>query len=275
MTDKKQNHTIVFFVIITFLLSWPFMIYGYGFTEDLLTRDVFAMIGMIMVAVSAVVTRSLFENKDLQDFHYNKGKLKWYLTGFSVFIFYYLLPYLFEFLLGNLNIKTLTGGRKVVFIFSLTIAYFAAFGEEFGWRGFLQTRLINKNKKISESLIIVGMLWGIWHFPIALGPLLKEIFANTYSIELLQDTLVSCAQILGASIGLSVIFGYVYLKYKSIYLNSFIHFLYIGIRDATLILFGFTIFSLPIALILFIIFITISVKFIKYEENLSDSKPDS
>lgn len=40
-----------------------------------------------------------------------------------------------------------------------------AFGEELGWRGFLQNKLINK-KGAFWGIIILGLIWGFWHLPI-------------------------------------------------------------------------------------------------------------
>lgn len=42
----------------------------------------------------------------------------------------------------------------------------AVFGEEYGWRGFMQGRL-NSLGRVSSALI-VGLVWGVWHVPIIL-----------------------------------------------------------------------------------------------------------
>ena len=40
--------------------------------------------------------------------------------------------------------------------------------EEFGWRGYLEPTLRKINKSILMNHIIVGIIWGVWHFPILL-----------------------------------------------------------------------------------------------------------
>jgi len=40
-----------------------------------------------------------------------------------------------------------------------------AFGEEIGWRGFLQKKLLERNS-LFKSLTFLGLLWGFWHFPL-------------------------------------------------------------------------------------------------------------
>lgn len=42
-----------------------------------------------------------------------------------------------------------------------------AFGEELGWRGFLQNLLI-REFGLTKGLLILGVVWGLWHMPVAL-----------------------------------------------------------------------------------------------------------
>jgi len=42
----------------------------------------------------------------------------------------------------------------------------AVFGEEYGWRGFLQRELAPLGK--IRSVLAVGLVWGVWHFPVIL-----------------------------------------------------------------------------------------------------------
>jgi len=44
------------------------------------------------------------------------------------------------------------------------VSGFLAFGEELGWRGFLQKRLIDSNG-VFWGIVILGSIWGFWHFP--------------------------------------------------------------------------------------------------------------
>lgn len=49
-------------------------------------------------------------------------------------------------------------------IFGVTINAVAAFGEEYGWRGFLQKQLGYMN--FWKMALIIGIIWGLWHAPI-------------------------------------------------------------------------------------------------------------
>ena len=45
---------------------------------------------------------------------------------------------------------------------------FFTFGEEFGWRGFLQPTLMPLGER--KALVVTGIIWGVWHAPvIAMG----------------------------------------------------------------------------------------------------------
>lgn len=63
------------------------------------------------------------------------------------------------------------------------------FGEEYGWRGFLQTQLIRLGRV--RGVFLLGVIWGIWHWPVIwLGynypgqPLLGSLFMVAYCIIL-------------------------------------------------------------------------------------------
>jgi len=42
----------------------------------------------------------------------------------------------------------------------------AVFGEEYGWRGFLQGQLVKLGR--ARGVLLVGLVWGVWHFPVIL-----------------------------------------------------------------------------------------------------------
>ena len=63
------------------------------------------------------------------------------------------------------------------------------FGEEYGWRGFLQTELMRLGR--IRGVLLLGVIWGIWHWPVIwMGynypgqPVLGSIFMVAYCIIL-------------------------------------------------------------------------------------------
>jgi membrane protease YdiL (CAAX protease family) len=51
---------------------------------------------------------------------------------------------------------------------ALALTSFATFGEELGWRGFLQNKLVNEFGVV-PGILLLGLVWGFWHAPIIYG----------------------------------------------------------------------------------------------------------
>jgi membrane protease YdiL (CAAX protease family) len=57
-------------------------------------------------------------------------------------------------------------GLAGALVAGVTINAVAAFGEELGWRGFLQNQLMPMG--FWKSSLVIGLIWGIWHAPLVL-----------------------------------------------------------------------------------------------------------
>ena len=68
-----------------------------------------------------------------------------------------------------------TASRAVVFAVNLAVAATivtlfsvrTAAGEEFGWRGYMLTRLIDAG--VPRPILASSLIWGLWHVPLILG----------------------------------------------------------------------------------------------------------
>jgi membrane protease YdiL (CAAX protease family) len=54
--------------------------------------------------------------------------------------------------------------RSTQLLPQIVVIVLIALGEEYGWRGFLLPKLMNKFNLLYSS-IILGLIWGFWHFP--------------------------------------------------------------------------------------------------------------
>lgn len=52
-------------------------------------------------------------------------------------------------------------------VMGFSFSSLTAFGEEFGWRGYLLTKM--KNKGFLVSSVVIGVVWGLWHAPMILA----------------------------------------------------------------------------------------------------------
>ena len=94
---------------------------------------------------------------------------------------------------------------------SFFLAYTAFFGEEYGWRGFLQP-LLQKRFGLRGGIVVLGVAWGLWHLPI-------NIFfysPDTWGLSVLNQVALCICY--------SVFFGFAYMKTRSIWAPVLIHF---------------------------------------------------
>jgi hypothetical protein len=101
-----------------------------------------------------------------------------------------------------------------VFASSLLVAPFVnslfAFGEEYGWRGFLLPKLLPLGR--GPAYLIGGIIWGLWHAPLVLMGFNYPGFPW-----------LGVAWMCGLTLLLGIFEGEWTLKYDSVLLASFIH----------------------------------------------------
>ena len=85
------------------------------------------------------------------------------------------------------------------------------FGEEFGWRGYLQKRLFPTNPVLSA--VATGIIWGLWHLPVTLR---GYGFPDNPKFGALVMYPLFC-------VFASIIFGWLVLKTGSIWSSSLAH----------------------------------------------------
>ena len=105
--------------------------------------------------------------------------------------------------LGHLVIPALLG--------TAIVATPLLWGEEFGWRGYLQPRLF-PGRPLAAA-VVTGVIWAAWHFPVIL---------RGYDYGHGQEVL-GCAALTVSCVLLSIIFGWLVEKTGSIWSSSLAH----------------------------------------------------
>lgn len=95
---------------------------------------------------------------------------------------------------------------------SFFLSYNAFWGEEYGWRFFLQP-LFQKRFGLKAGVILLGVVWGLWHIPINIFYYSPDTWI--YSILIHQVTCIT----------LAVFFGYAYLKTGNIWVPVVMHYI--------------------------------------------------
>jgi membrane protease YdiL (CAAX protease family) len=83
-------------------------------------------------------------------------------------------------------------------------------GEEFGWRGYLQVRLLSQRPLLAA--VATGLIWGVWHYPI-----------NLRGYNFPGHPVLGLVVFPVSTILLSIIFGWLRLRTGSVWAASLAH----------------------------------------------------
>lgn len=82
------------------------------------------------------------------------------------------------------------------------------FGEEFGWRGYLQPKLMPLGGR--KAVLITGAIWGVWHWPIIL-------MGHNYGLEYFGAPFLGPLAMLWFCVTFSAFFGWITIKSDSVW----------------------------------------------------------
>lgn len=113
--------------------------------------------------------------------------------------------------------KIMANPTTWIIFFTVLVNFFlsvvAFFGEEYGWRYYLQP-LLQKKFGLKGGVILLGCVWAVWHLPI-------DFFYYTtpdMGLAALASQFVTC-------ISLGIFMAYTYMKTQNIWVPIIIHFL--------------------------------------------------
>jgi len=187
-----ERKSITWFLIITFLISWPLFFAPLALTDaDAITKQA-ATQGLWAIAmwgpgIAAIITTLFIAKKPFSSLRLNTlGPKRFYLWAWLLPIVLTIIGGLLTLLFGmaklDLNftmirtmLESAPGGSEIpvgVIVLSqvllaLTLAPFInllfTMGEELGWRGFLLPHLLPLGQW--KAVLISGIIWGVWHAP--------------------------------------------------------------------------------------------------------------
>lgn len=130
-----------------------------------------------------------------------------------------LIQTIFDYFTGNrhaflifIEIYSHLPSTLPIMVIKFCFAFLPFFGEEYGWRGFLQPQM-QKQFGMKKGIILTGVIWGIWHLPMILFQ-----YRSSTPIFDIVDQILFC-------ISIGIFIGYVYLKTQNIWICTAIHFL--------------------------------------------------
>jgi membrane protease YdiL (CAAX protease family) len=182
--------------------------------------EVLSFLGLVVL----IVLRRMAGREGMHQVQLGAGNWRYWLVFGLGFVTFYVIQIVLNALLG-LGRSTLApngtppGLSPVAFLVvgavqSVLVGSFLgiiiAFGEEYGWRGYLQNELVKLGRV--RGILLLGVIWGAWHWPLILMgynypgyPLLGLVLMVLYTT------------------GLAVVLGFVFLKTGSVLLTAFLH----------------------------------------------------
>lgn len=99
------------------------------------------------------------------------------------------------------------------FIPNFFLSFFAFFGEEYGWRYYLQP-LLQKRFGLRKGVVLLGLIWGFWHLPI------NFFYYTSPSMGFISviTQLITC-------VTLGIFFAFAYMKTGNIWVVVIAHYL--------------------------------------------------
>ena len=82
------------------------------------------------------------------------------------------------------------------------------FGEEFGWRGYLQPKLMPLGGR--KAVLLTGLIWGVWHWPVIL-------MGYNYGFDYYGAPFLGPLGMVWFTLTLSALFGWVTIKANSVW----------------------------------------------------------
>jgi uncharacterized protein len=235
MSNEIDRSGITWFLALAFIptiaLSLILSSMQESFADKIIIYNkLFLIAVMFFPGISALIVRKFINKECFKDPMMKFGSWKPYLQA-SLFIpFLYIIIYAITglFYPPDFTLKTFltwVGIEEmpfdpslfilVFFIITLTVApvinFIPAFGEEFGWRGYLLPKLLPLGRE--KALVISGIVWGLWHLP----------FVFLIGYESYPDKIVGGLIFTALITLLGIYIGALALKNKSTLLASYMH----------------------------------------------------
>jgi membrane protease YdiL (CAAX protease family) len=112
-----------------------------------------------------------------------------------------------------ITVAGLSRGLALKAVLGLLIVSLFAFGEEVGWRGYMQRRIVTQYG-IAKGIALTAAIWAVWHLPYSLSSLHHIAEVPLYALLLIMPV---------GHFGLGLFLGWLYQRTGSIWLAAIAH----------------------------------------------------
>jgi membrane protease YdiL (CAAX protease family) len=205
------------YLILTFGLAWTAwgIPLALGVVPQSPLFQAFALAGAFAPALAAIVVRAWVTREGFADAGLALEPRNWgyYVLALAILIAA-ALAVLFAAPVLGIARPAATPGNLAALILRLSAVSVVLtpflWGEEFGWRGYLQLRLFPQRPV--TAAIATGIIWGVWHYPLLM--LGTELPGHPLLVLLLFPV---------GTVFYSIVFGWLRLRSRSIWTASLAH----------------------------------------------------
>jgi len=247
LIERKEKQRLWIFIVLAFGVSWATglviyltgglensPVYQFAGTQISLALILLATSYMFGPALANVLTRLLTKEgkKDLNlRPYFDTGRwvhflLAWALPGLLVIVggvlFFLIFPNYFDEQLSTLteqmgSVEGLSNMNPWIIVVVQTLQAILispllnaipTFGEEFGWRGYLQPKLMPLGGR--KAILLTGVIWGVWHWPVIL-------MGYNYGTDYFGAPFLGPLAMVWFTLTLSAIFGWLTIKAQSVW----------------------------------------------------------
>ncbi|MCB2209320.1 CPBP family intramembrane metalloprotease [bacterium] len=152
--------------------------------------------------------------------------LAWFLPGvltlLGLLLFFLILPQYYDPTLGTLSQQLeASGATRVPSLWLVVILQVlqalvlapllnavATFGEEFGWRGYLQMKLMPLGPR--KAILLTGLIWGVWHWPLIM-------MGHNYGLDYFGAPFLGLLAMLWFAVVVGVLLGWLTVRSGSVW----------------------------------------------------------
>ncbi|QBD76868.1 CPBP family intramembrane metalloprotease [Ktedonosporobacter rubrisoli] len=231
-TARRRSFSLGLYLLIVFGLSWPFQIVSVIWGRNLLLIIALNASAMMMVTVGTYICGRYIFGDGFKGAGWNWGKPRHYLAVLGLAAFLWLVPEGIDLLAGTLKLPAHLSLVRFWPVLLPFITLIPGFGEEFGWRGYMLPRLLQR-MSTRRAILLHSFIWWSWHLPLTvgntvMGAIAKAVPGPTIIITAVSVILLSVIPVVCHGI----LFAYIWNRAHSLAVSSVYHAAFDGMRDA-------------------------------------------
>lgn len=208
----KTKKSIITFLAITFAISSVF------YYLMIIAGVLEAAYGLMCCPGIAAIIVSLLYHRGENAMNFRRCDAKYNLAGLWLPLVYGGISYGIYLLIFGKKVITINETLEqliktpVMLLLYLAIYFVSALGEEIGWRGYLNPKLV-EHFGFNKGSLITGLIWTAWHMPVFATGYMSDTVPLWYQLPILT----------ALCIGWSYPMSYVGMKSKSVWPAAIFH----------------------------------------------------